>query len=115
MVNAVAMPATLATTPLALQLLAGLAYALGGAAMKLSHDTQHAAWVGMVYACFIVGATLQMRSLRFTDFGTGYVLVVGLEAALSVAVATMAFGERPGLAQWAGIAMVVGGAALLRA
>ena len=115
MVEAVAMLATLATTPLALQILAGLAYALGGAAMKLSQESQHVAWVGAVYACFVVGATLQMRSLKFTSFGTGYVLVLGLEAALSVGLATMAFGERPGLAQWGGIAMVVGGAALLRA
>jgi multidrug transporter EmrE-like cation transporter len=94
-------------------ILAGAAYSLDGAGMKLAQG-RGAVAVLAVYACFVLGAALQMRSLRYTDFGTGYVLVLGLEAALSIGVATLLFGERPNVGQWAWIGMVLAGAALLR-
>ena len=114
MLDARAMLPTAAPSPLLLQLLAGAAYALGGASMKVAQTRAESIWVVGVYLCFIAGATLQMRSLRFTAFGTGYVLVLGLEAALSVGAATLLFAERPNPTQWLGIVLVLAGAAMLR-
>ena len=82
--------------------------------MKVAQTRVGFGWVAAVYLCFVAGATLQMRSLRFTAYGTGYVLVLGLEAALSIAAATVFFAERPHPAQWLGIGLVLAGAALLR-
>lgn len=96
-----------------LQLAAALAYGFGGACMKLSDGLRRPAAAAGVYVLFCVGATLQTLSLRHTDLGVSYILVLGLEALVAFGLALLAFGETVSPARLLGVALILVGAVLL--
>jgi multidrug transporter EmrE-like cation transporter len=101
-------------TTLALYSLAALMYVAGGAFMKYSQGlTQGLPAVGLT-ALFSAGALIQARAMRGEDLGTSYVLVLGLEALLAIALGNLLFGEQISARAAAGVALVVLGIVVLR-
>ena len=61
-------------------------YVLGGALMKWSQGlTQALPTLGLT-ALFSAGALIQARAMRDEQLGTSYVVVLGLEALLAIAM-----------------------------
>jgi multidrug transporter EmrE-like cation transporter len=96
-----------------LQCSAAVAYGLGGACMKLSDGLRRPPATAGVYALFLLGATLQALSLRRSDLGVPYVLVLGLEALVALGIALFAFGESITLPRALGVVLILTGALLL--
>jgi multidrug transporter EmrE-like cation transporter len=97
-----------------LPLLAALAYALGGACMKLSEGFRRPLPTVGLYALFLLGATLQTVQLRRADLGVSYVLVLGLEAVVAFGIALLLFGETVAPVRAVGVALILAGTFLLR-
>jgi multidrug transporter EmrE-like cation transporter len=68
----------------------------------------------LVFVCFVAGATLQTLAMRRADLSAAYVLVLGLEAALSFGFGLLFFRESASPAKLLGIALIVVGILLLR-
>jgi small multidrug resistance pump len=99
---------------LLLQLAAAISYAFGGACMKASDGFRRPfATIGL-YVLFILGATLQTVSLRRTDLGVSYVLVLGLEAIVAVGLALLIFRETIAPVHALGVGLILTGVYLLR-
>jgi multidrug transporter EmrE-like cation transporter len=97
-----------------LNVLASLAYAVGAIFMKAS-DGYARPWPSfLVYVCFGVGATCQVFAMRFQDVGSGYTIVLGLEAVAAIGLGILLFREPLTLMRATGIALVLGGVVLLR-
>ncbi|MEQ1501465.1 MAG: SMR family transporter [Myxococcota bacterium] len=97
-----------------LNLLAALAYALGGACMKASGGLARPAWLVGVYAAFVLGSTLQTVAMRDQDLGSNYLVVLGLEATGAFAIGLLVFREPITVAKVVGLVLVGIGIALLR-
>ena len=96
-----------------LQCTAALSYGLGGACMKLSDGLRRPTSTIGVYALFAFGATLQALSLRRTELGVAYVLVLGLEALVALGLALLVFGESVSPQKAVGVALILIGAFLV--
>lgn len=89
-------------------------YVLGGVLMKWSQGlTQALPTLGLT-ALFSAGALIQARAMRDEQLGTSYVVVLGLEALLAIAIGNFLFGEQISTRAAAGIALVVVGIVVLR-
>lgn len=94
--------------------IAAIMYVTGGALMKYSQGlTQTLPTLGLT-ALFSTGALIQARAMRYEDLGSSYVVVLGLEALLAIALGALLFGEQLSARAAAGIALVVIGIVLLR-
>ena len=94
--------------------IAAIMYVTGGALMKYSHGlTQTLPTLGLT-ALFSTGALIQARAMRYEELGSSYVVVLGLEALLAIALGALLFGEQLSARAAAGIALVVIGIVLLR-
>ncbi len=97
-----------------LNIAASLAYASGAVFMKSSAAFSRP-WPTLgVYLAFGLGATLQTYAMKYQQIGTGYTIVLGLEAVSAVGLGVLLFREPINLAKLLGIALVVGGVLLLR-
>ena len=65
-------------------------------------------------ALFIVGALAQARGMRDADLSTSYILVLGLEALVAVALGILVLDEPFGPSRLAAVALIVIGVAWLR-
>lgn len=97
-----------------LSVLAACAYATGGIFMKQSDGLTRPAPSALIFVCFLAGAALQTWSMRGVAMSTNYIIVLGLEAAVALALGMAVFGEPLTLPKSAGVALVVAGVALLR-
>jgi multidrug resistance protein EbrB len=94
--------------------IAAIMYVTGGALMKYSQGlTQTLPTLGLT-ALFSTGALIQARAMRYEELGSSYVVVLGLEALLAIALGALLFGEQLSARAAAGIALVVIGIVLLR-
>jgi multidrug resistance protein EbrB len=94
--------------------IAAIMYVTGGALMKYSQGlTQTLPTLGLT-ALFSTGALIQARAMRYEELGSSYVVVLGLEARLAIALGALLFGEQLSARAAAGIALVVIGIVLLR-
>jgi multidrug resistance protein EbrB len=99
---------------LVLYSIAAIMYVTGGALMKYSQGlTQTLPTLGLT-ALFSTGALIQARAMRYEELGSSYVVVLGLEALLAIALGALLFGEQLSARAAAGIALVVIGIVLLR-
>ena len=99
---------------LVLYSIAAIMYVAGGALMKYSQGlTQALPTLGLT-ALFSTGALIQARAMRYEQLGSGYVLVLGLEALLATILGTLLFSEQLSGRAVAGITLVVVGIVLLR-
>lgn len=82
--------------------------------MKLSDGLRRPVPTLCLYALFMLGATLQTLGLRRADLGVSYVLVLGLEAVVALALALLVFGETVGTLPAFGVILILVGVFLLR-
>lgn len=68
-----------------------------------------------VFLAFCTGAALQTYAMRSESLGVGYVLVLGLEAALAVLAGVLFFQETMAWRNALGVSFVVVGIFLLKA
>jgi len=97
-----------------LPLAAAIAYALGGACMKLSEGFRRPLPTIGLYALFLLGATLQTFALKRADLGVSYVLVLGLEAVVAFGIALYFFDETVAPIRALGVVLILAGTFLLR-
>ncbi|MEZ5401874.1 MAG: SMR family transporter [Bryobacteraceae bacterium] len=99
---------------LLLALAAAGAYVAGGVFMKESAGLTRWPPALGVFACFVAGSALQAVSMRDSDMSANYVIVLGLEAALALALGAVVLGEPVSWTKLAGVGLVVAGVAILR-
>ena len=100
---------------LALFALAALMYVVGGAFMKYSQGLTQALPTVCLTALFSAGALIQASAMQHEELGSSYVVVLGLEAMLAVALGGVLFGEQVSTRSLIGIVLVVLGIVVLRA
>ncbi|GAB4156828.1 MAG: hypothetical protein Fur0046_36770 [Cyanobacteria bacterium J069] len=95
---------------------AAVCYTIGGVFMQLSEGLTRFTPSLMIYVCFLGGASLQTYATRLAGvMGLSYILVLGLEAVLSVLFSVLIFREGYTSIKIAGLMLTVLGVALLRA
>jgi multidrug transporter EmrE-like cation transporter len=97
-----------------LNLVAALAYATGGLMMKRSDGFRNLAPSVLVFVCFAVGATVQTFALKRQQLGSGYVIVLGLEAVAALVLGARLYKEPLDVTKLVAAALVVVGIVLLR-
>jgi multidrug transporter EmrE-like cation transporter len=88
-------------------LLSSIAFSVGGAFMKPSNGFTQVGPSSVVIVCFVFGAVLLTRAVGRGNLSTTYVLGLGIEAVVSVAVGLAVLGERLTTRQAAGIGLIV--------
>jgi|SRR5271154_6220073 len=96
-----------------LLLTASAAYATGGLFMKYSAGLSRPLPTATFLCLFIVGALLQGRAMRTADLGMAYILVLGLEAAITTIFSGFVLGESFSVKRSVALVMVIAGSALL--
>jgi multidrug transporter EmrE-like cation transporter len=95
-------------------LLASIAFAAGGALMKLS-DGFARLWPSVaVAALFVGGAVLLARAIQTDQLATIYVVGLGLEAIITVGLGVAVFGEHLTVPHTAGLILIGVGVATIR-
>ena len=95
-------------------IIGSLAFSVGGAFMGLS-DGFTRLWPSVVVAmCFVIGAGFLARAVHRGGLSTTYVLGIGIEAVITVAIGLTILGERLTAAQTAGIAIILVGLATVK-
>ena len=103
------------STQLALASLAALCFATGGVFMKHAEGVRHASPTALYLLLFAAGAVAQSQAMRGTGLGTTYIVVLGLEAVLALALGAWLFSETVTPIRIVAIVLIVGGIAILRA
>jgi multidrug transporter EmrE-like cation transporter len=96
-----------------LLLVASFAYATGGLFMKYSEGLTKPLPTCTFLLLFIAGALLQGRAMNTADLGMAYILVLGLEAGITVIFSAIVLGEHFSIARIVALTMVIAGSALL--
>ncbi|MCC7053209.1 MAG: EamA family transporter [Gemmatimonadaceae bacterium] len=104
-----------ALRPLLLLGAAAVCYALGGVAMQQSAGLTLWRPGALVFVAFIAGAGLQALGMAGGKMSVAYVIVLGLEAVLAVALGVVLLGERVNAPQLFGTVLVVAGIVVLKA
>jgi quaternary ammonium compound-resistance protein SugE len=97
-----------------LNLVAALSYALGGVMMKRSDGFRNLGASVLLFICFAIGATVQTFALKRQPLGSGYVIVLGLEAVAALALGARLYKEPLDATKLVAAALVVAGIVLLR-
>jgi small multidrug resistance pump len=91
-----------------------LAFSIGGAFMGKSAGFTRL-WPSLIVAvCFVVGAGFVARAVHRGGLSTTYVVGLGIEAMISVAIGLAVLGERLTLSQAAGIGIILIGLVTLK-
>ena len=93
---------------------ASVAFAAGGALMKWSDGFSRLLPSFAIGALFLLGAAAMARAVSTNGLSSAFVMGLGIEAVISVAMGVTLLGERLGPAEWGGIGLIVVGVALLR-
>jgi len=93
---------------------ASVAFSVGGALMKSSDGFNRLAPSLLVGVLFVVGAALMAKAVSSEGLSTAFVMGLGVEAIVSVAIGAMVLGERMHVTQWTGIALIVIGVGVVR-
>jgi multidrug transporter EmrE-like cation transporter len=94
--------------------LASAAYAIGGVFMKMSAGPMRPAPVAAFVALFAGGWLLQAFGMQRVDLSVGYIIVLGVEAVLALALSVFYLHEQLTPSRAAAVALVVAGVLLLR-
>ena len=90
-------------------ILASMIYAVGGLCMKLSVGLTRPLPTAMLFALFMLGATLQTLGMRRADLGVAYIMVLGIEALAALALSVVFLHESWSPSRLGAVAMVVAG------
>jgi multidrug transporter EmrE-like cation transporter len=88
-------------------------FTAGGVAMKASAGMTRLTPTLLFFLLFAVGALFQALALRHAELGVAYVVVLGLEAVLAVALGIVLFSEQVSPLKCLGVLAVVLGITLL--
>jgi len=91
---------------LATIIIGSLAFSIGGAFVRLS-DGFTKFWPSVIAACFVIGAGFLTRAVHHGGLSSTYVIGLGIEAVISVAIGLALLGERLSVAQTVGIAIII--------
>jgi multidrug transporter EmrE-like cation transporter len=94
-------------------LAAAVFFTAGGVAMKASAGMTRPTPTLLFFLCFAIGAAFQALALRYAELGVAYVVVLGLEAVLAVALGVLIFSEQMSAVKCGGVLAVVLGIVLL--
>jgi multidrug transporter EmrE-like cation transporter len=95
-------------------ILASLAFALGGACMKLSDGFSRPWPSAAVAVLFLVGAVLLGMAIGSEGLSTAYTIGLGIEAAVSIALGRWMFGEHLTGPQLLGVLLILAGVVSVR-
>jgi multidrug transporter EmrE-like cation transporter len=98
-----------------LSLVAALCFVAGGAFMKLSSGFERPMPGVAALVLFLGGAVAQTMAMKHGEMGVAYVFILGLEAVLAFAIGALLFREHVSAAKLLGVALIIGGFALLHA
>jgi len=98
-----------------LSLVAALCFVAGGAVMKLSSGFARLGPGAAALALFLAGAVAQTMAMKHGEMGVSYVFILGLEAVLAFAIGVLLFREAVSAPKLLGVALIIGGFALLHA
>ncbi len=98
-----------------LSLVAALSFVAGGSFMKLSSGFARPVPGAAALALFLGGAVAQTLAMKHGEMGVSYVFILGLEAVLAFAIGAFLFRENVSAAKLLGVALIIGGFALLHA
>ncbi len=99
---------------MALILTASVAFAVGGALMKISDGFSAPLASAGVIVMFVVGAVLLTLAVKRQGLSSAYVLGLGAEALIATAIGRYLYGEHLTPLQAAGALLIVAGTASLR-
>jgi multidrug transporter EmrE-like cation transporter len=94
--------------------MAAVAFAGGGLAMKYADDLTHLVPSLVVFGLFGFGAALQTLAMRGSTLSVTYLVVLGLEAVITSGLGVLVFHEGHSLVKVGGGVLMVLGAMLLR-
>ena len=95
-------------------LIGAVAFSVGGAFMGDSAGFTRL-WPSMIVAaCFVIGSGFLARAVHRGGLSTTYVIGLGFEAVITVAIGLALFGERLSVAQGAGIVIILVGLVTLK-
>jgi multidrug transporter EmrE-like cation transporter len=95
-------------------LLASGAYAVGGLFMKLSAGLANPGPTAAFLALFLLGAVVQALGMGQTDLGVAYILVLGVEAVVTLGLSVGYLHETCPPSRLAAVGLVLAGIAWLR-
>jgi small multidrug resistance pump len=95
-------------------ILASVAFAIGGAFMKASDGFTRPGPSVAVAALFLTGAVLLAHAVKSQSLFSAYVMGLGLEAVVSIAIGVWLYGERLTWAQAIGVVLIVAGVTSVR-
>lgn len=93
---------------------AAIAFSVGGVCMKLSAGLSEPLFSFLVYLLFCLGATIQTFVIYRTNLGGTYIIILGLEAAITLLFSVYFFKEEQDLVKLIGLVMIISGVVLLR-
>jgi multidrug transporter EmrE-like cation transporter len=93
---------------------AAIAFSVGGVCMKLSAGLSEPLFSFLVYLLFGLGATIQTFVIYRTNLGGTYIVILGLEAVITLLFSVYFFKEEQDLIKLIGLAMIIFGVILLR-
>ena len=94
--------------------LASLAFAVGGTVMKPSHGFSRL-WPSLaVAALFLTGAVLLARAVQTNQLSTTYLIGLGIEATITIALGLLLFGEHLTLLRVGGLILIAAGITTIR-
>jgi multidrug transporter EmrE-like cation transporter len=93
---------------------AAIGFAVGGVFMKLSVGLSQPFYTLIIFIVFGLGIVLQTLVIDRTDLGSGYILVLGLEAVASVFFSIYLFKEDFSITNLVGLATIAMGVVLVR-
>ncbi len=93
---------------------ASLAFGVGGALMKWSDGFSRVVPSLAIGLLFVIGAAAMARAVTADGLSTAFVMGLGIEAVISVALGVAVLGERLRPVEWGGIGLIVVGVTLLR-
>jgi multidrug transporter EmrE-like cation transporter len=95
-------------------ILASLAFAIGGAFMKLSDGFARPWPSAAVAVFFLAGAVLLGFAIGSEGLSTAYTIGLGIEAVVSIGLGCWIFGERLTLPQVLGVLLILAGVVSVR-
>jgi multidrug transporter EmrE-like cation transporter len=95
-------------------ILASVFYAVGGLCMKFSMGLSKPLPTAMLFALFLIGATLQTLGMRREDLGVAYIMALGLEAVAALALSIFVLEEACPPSRLIAVGLIIGGIVWLR-
>lgn len=95
-------------------IMSSISFSVGGVFMKPSDGFTRLAPSVVVLTCFVFGAVLLTRAVRDGDLSTTYVVGLGIEAVVTVAVGLAVLGERVNSRLAVGLGFIVLGLVAVR-